>query len=587
MYMENCPKKVILEGGYYYKLAFQWNANAGIGTNPNPNLNPTGHAYIDIDKITRKSVQKNYLYGGGIRIKKIGYFDSDVDKDYYKLPGTQTEYPSKEKIYDYSLNGDSSKSSGSLVFPKPVYEYYKSVKTCIDCGAHGGNEYIDYYVKTNYNNLLVNKTRGSDVGYKNVKIYEKGNGRTEFEYTSSLDFPEIGNDYSSIPPFLPLQDNDFQRGLLISQKDFDKNGRILTTITNTYDVIEYTHNTGLILFSRSEDALTNSDVFRNFAEFASLKSVCGNSLGINYNCPPTGLNGIFNPNESLPICPCHCYKGESVSDFINFVPVIENFGWVKLLSTNSQEYFYDNSTVNIMEKEEVYTYNNNNRKIASQNSTTTDNSVHHITKYFYAGDPEMEFEPYVGNLVANNIIETPLLTETYRNTTLLSAQKTIYNNWGGIYLPEYIATAKGSASLEKRVHISAYDAYGHPIEMQKEDGMTVSYIWGYNNSQLVAKIENARYSSIDSGLIGETQTASNTSETGLETNLKNALADLRNSLPNAMVTTFTYIPALGVRSITDPKGQVTFYEYDSLGRLIRVKDADGNILSDNVYHYKN
>ncbi|WP_374670182.1 RHS repeat domain-containing protein [Flavobacterium sp. NRK F7] len=54
-----------------------------------------------------------------------------------------------------------------------------------------------------------------------------------------------------------------------------------------------------------------------------------------------------------------------------------------------------------------------------------------------------------------------------------------------------------------------------------------------------------------------------------------------------MVTTYTYKPSVGVSTITDPKGNRISYHYDGFNRLEFVKDKDGNILSENKYHYKN
>jgi len=54
-----------------------------------------------------------------------------------------------------------------------------------------------------------------------------------------------------------------------------------------------------------------------------------------------------------------------------------------------------------------------------------------------------------------------------------------------------------------------------------------------------------------------------------------------------MVTTYTYIPLVGVSTITDPKGDKITYTYDAFNRLQSVKDKDGNILTENEYRYKN
>ena len=54
-----------------------------------------------------------------------------------------------------------------------------------------------------------------------------------------------------------------------------------------------------------------------------------------------------------------------------------------------------------------------------------------------------------------------------------------------------------------------------------------------------------------------------------------------------MITTYTHKPLIGVSTVTDPKGDEQSYHYDSFNRLQYVKDKEGNILSENQYHYKN
>jgi len=62
--------------------------------------------------------------------------------------------------------------------------------------------------------------------------------------------------------------------------------------------------------------------------------------------------------------------------------------------------------------------------------------------------------------------------------------------------------------------------------------------------------------------------------------------DVRIYPKDALMTTYTYDPLVGATSSTDPKNVTVYYEYDSMQRLMNVKDKDGNILKHMEYHYQ-
>lgn len=64
------------------------------------------------------------------------------------------------------------------------------------------------------------------------------------------------------------------------------------------------------------------------------------------------------------------------------------------------------------------------------------------------------------------------------------------------------------------------------------------------------------------------------------------LDELRLYPAKSQMTTYTYEPLIGMSSATDVNGFTTYYEYDELGRLKRLKDQEGNIIKHYVYHYK-
>uniref|UniRef100_UPI002491C919 hypothetical protein n=1 Tax=Ruegeria faecimaris TaxID=686389 RepID=UPI002491C919 len=157
-------------------------------------------------------------------------------------------------------------------------------------------------------------------------------------------------------------------------------------------------------------------------------------------------------------------------------------------------------------------------------------------------------------------------------------------------LPEKVQVSKGTGVLEDRVVYHSYDDKGNPLEVSKKDGTHIVYIWGYHKTQPIAKIENAKLSDIPSATITSIQTASNLDTNAVtENTLRTALNGLRgiSSLSKAQITTFTYDPLVGVTSITDPRGQTMYYEYDDFNRLKFVKDNEGKLLKETQYKYKN
>jgi len=53
----------------------------------------------------------------------------------------------------------------------------------------------------------------------------------------------------------------------------------------------------------------------------------------------------------------------------------------------------------------------------------------------------------------------------------------------------------------------------------------------------------------------------------------------------AQMTSYTYDPLVGMTSQTDATGRTTTYEYDGLGRLLRARDEQDRIRTQNEYHY--
>jgi YD repeat-containing protein len=262
-----------------------------------------------------------------------------------------------------------------------------------------------------------------------------------------------------------------------------------------------------------------------------------------------------------------------IVDYLSIVEYKTKSYWFYLESSISKK--YDLNGLNPIETTTTYGYNNPTHLQLTSQSTKSSLKETLETKYYYPQD--LGGEPFVTDMITNNRIDTPLKTETYRESIKQSEQKTEYAKdatTGNLLLPKFIYAARfpnslpTANSLERKITYDKYDDVGNILQYTLESGTPVAIIWGYNKTKPIAKIENATYDQASGAYAANENT-------------------FRNNLPEAMITTYTYKPLVGISTVTDPKGLTTYYEYDEYNRLKVVKDSQGKILSDNQYHYKN
>ena len=136
--------------------------------------------------------------------------------------------------------------------------------------------------------------------------------------------------------------------------------------------------------------------------------------------------------------------------------------------------------------------------------------------------------------------------------------------------------------------IETYNNYlssGRPLQMTRRDGTPVCFIWGYSHQQALAVIENATLQQVKQYLNYDLETlAANTTCTDA---VYRALDALRDSLSEARVTTYRYRPLTGVPEVKGPDGRSTYSDYDSAGRLQRIRDTKGHTLTEYEYQMIN
>ena len=112
------------------------------------------------------------------------------------------------------------------------------------------------------------------------------------------------------------------------------------------------------------------------------------------------------------------------------------------------------------------------------------------------------------------------------------------------------------------------------------------YLWSYRNFYPIAEIKNATYQDVISALGGEAAVLNfaNRTHPSLD-DIKNFLRPILSDT-RFMVSYYSYQPMVGLTSKTSPNGITFYYEYDSLGRLRKVKDHQGHIIQQYQYQYK-
>lgn len=283
-----------------------------------------------------------------------------------------------------------------------------------------------------------------------------------------------------------------------------------------------------------------------------------------------------------------CQETNKTSPLSAYLYPAINPQWIRLTKKTEQEITGNN----IVEIETSYEYNQTNKQINKQEISDSNNK-NVIMKYLYPADIPTNISTELKN---NNLVNTILELKKETNGKL---QQITYDYKLFGTIPRFSETKTNTSkdqSLEVRVSHQGYDSYGNPLYLVKDDITRTVYLWSYNGQHPIAEIKNMSYTyeEIETIIKSVFSVASIDALSKLispnETKLKDGT--LQNSLPNALVTTYTYKPLVGILTMTDPREVTTHYEYDTFGKLkatyIQEKSSTiKKLLQSYDYHYQN
>ncbi|SHK27002.1 hypothetical protein [Chryseobacterium polytrichastri] len=451
----------------------------------------------------------------------------------YSNDGTQIGTKDYKYVSNYSPNGASIKSSGIL---SNFYRNLTYVRVQTPFSTYEElNAYSDNFIETSMNSF--------PVLYSEVTEIENNKGYTKYYFTDYKMYPDsqdnkaVDNNTSNLDVNyypanitninLPYRSNNYKRGKLYKQEIYDQNfNKLKSSNTEFIDVSEVISN--------------------NFATYVT------DRLRTKYFFKLFG--GSFSPSKTIS------------DDILNN----------NLLSSKS-EYFYQSA---------------NGMNISKIKSTNTDGKITE-TNYQYAHEKGNQ------KLINTNIVDTPLEISVLEKQNISDAGKLVsksevkYDNPANVYPTMALSYDLQNGTPSTEATYDLYDGKGNLQQYTTKDGVSTTIIWGYNNTQPIAKIEGAKLSDIQQSFIDSIVNASDTDALAIsnsdEASFLSVLNTFRNNLLNYQISTYTYDPSIGIRSITPPTGIREVYIYDRANRIkeIRQDNATGKILKELKYNYKN
>lgn len=301
---------------------------------------------------------------------------------------------------------------------------------------------------------------------------------------------------------------------------------------------------------------------------------------------------VFYAVRASEAFPSFCFGGRTMYDLRGWdLSEYRLFTrWQRLDSITEKT--YDRNGANPQVQKTFYTYNPAHQ-LAVSTLIKDSNGQEVVISRKYPQDVQLSGPEETARLglISRWMIDKPLEESRTKAGTLIRTSRSYRTDpVSNLVLPFKVqSNTSATGGDELRMEYKEFDAKGNLLSVQMEDSKEVCYVWGYGGQFPVAKIENAAYAAVRSVLGGE-QAISDFRDnmTVSDSQVSSFLAPLRTDpgLKGAIVTTYTYDPLKGISSMTDAKGQVTYYQYDDFQRLWRIMDQNGKVLKEYNYHYK-
>lgn len=517
---------------------------------------------------------------GGLRIKKI----------------TKTTSTGENLFTTYSYHDENGKSYGQI--SNNLYNNFQLYRNVFLYG--GGNNFclitaLNTFSESIYNNYDLN---GTFIGYSKVKSVDKNGGFEINTYTNFIDFPDSYNNttpnnqiygYSNSPQLSAASSFAYKRGLLLNNSIYNADGNIISQINNTY-----------------------------------------NSITINqdkcFSVKATPLTYILSGAISVWIYGHYYQKNEIYKLILSTKKEYGQLGQLGnyILNTNSYDYCLNNFQINSI--------------------TTIDSKGNSIKKQFYHSDDlnipmvNPSEQVAINDLILANNKSSIIHESVIKNNNFLQFQRHNTYTKNLFFYKTFLTESKlYNQNFVLKSDTYNYDYLSANLISTKSfpSGKIISYLYGYNYSYPVAYASNISNSEFFHTSFEDYNYNSslniiyaNTAHTGKaycdaitssytvpfiipnsrryiiswwaylnnewinnkqiytnNINISGIIDDLSVFPDDGDLTTYTYMPLIGISSESNLNNKIRYYEYDNFNKLSLIRDERKNILKKICYNY--
>jgi YD repeat-containing protein len=521
------PSVTSWSGSSYFNLLTAGTYTFQAWTSVDP-LSLTSPDYISINATLQydlsNGMQSYNKLTGGLRIGNIA--------DYDGISSTSINY--RSYVYEQPL----------ILNPVNItYDYLTNQEKWTHNGTTTESCFYTTTTRNSSSRFALGSIQGGTVAYGKVTTFYGLNGSNGKTVSLFSNEPDDHLTESKLFPYSAPDSRDHRRGLLLEETHYKSD---LTTIL-TKNIHTYS--------------------------FTPIGYVIGFKSGYSVNMDPYFCTNTYHDCGITRMY--QWVTSEQVKSLSGTTITYDQNGQNPLTVTTN--YFYDNpNNLNPIRIETTDSKGNIIKSISRGPLEKTDiNSSTPLTAIASAA---------IDTMLARNIISPVLQQMQYKANVVQNLSLINYKNWStSVLQPENIQSQIKNNPIETRIQFNKYDANGNLQEQQKANDVKECYIWGYGNQYPVARIVGTDYNTAVQYVNLTTLNNPATTEQQMKTELNNLRTGLAGA--NALVTTYTYKPLIGVSSETDPNGHTTTYEYDNFNRLSIVRDKDNKIVKKICYNY--